>query len=103
MSFAVAKFSLYTHRVYAQKLRVEVIIAGERKPCPLDWLDAFSMRNFTNSAEFDDTLPVADGLMEASFRVKPARLAEALCAWFTQRGKGSGQPISVEVVPAKGT
>jgi hypothetical protein len=83
--------------MYAQKLRVEVVIAGERKPCPLDWLDAFSMRNFTNSAEFDDTLPLADGEMEASLRVKPDRLAEALSAWLTQRGKGNGQPVSVEI------
>lgn len=83
--------------MYAQKLRVDVVIAGERKPCPLDWLDAFSMRNFTNSAEFDDTLPVADGEMEASLRVKPDRLAEALGAWLTQRGKGNGQPLSVEI------
>lgn len=101
MCFAVPGSSLYTLRVYAQKLRVEVIIAGQRKPCPLDWLDAFSMRNFTNSAEFDDTLPLADGLIEASVRVKPARLAEALSAWLTQRGKGSGQPVTVEIAPDK--
>ena len=87
--------------MYAQKLRVEVVIAGGRKPCPLDWLDAFSMRNFTNSVEFDDTLPVADGLIEASLRVKPERLAEALGAWLTQRGKGNGQPVSVEIRSAK--
>jgi hypothetical protein len=43
--------------VYAQKLIVDVVIGGERKPCPLEWLDSFSMRNFTNSAEFDETLP----------------------------------------------
>lgn len=97
--FADATASLYTQRMYAQKLRVDVVIAGERKPCPLDWLDAFSMRNFTNSAEFDDTLPLADGLMEASLRVKPERLAEVLSAWLTQRGKGNGQPVSVEIRP----
>lgn len=87
----------YTRAVYAQKLRVEVVIAGERKPCPLDWLDSFSMRNFTNAAEFDDVLPVTDGRIEASFRVKPERYAEALAAWLTQRGKGSGKPVKVEV------
>ena len=86
--------------MYAQKLRVDVVIAGQRKPCPLDWLDSFSMRNFTNSAEFDDTLPIADGLIEASLRVKPERLAEALAAWLTQRGKGDGQPVSIEIHPA---
>jgi hypothetical protein len=83
--------------MYAQKFSVEVVIAGERKPCPLDWLDSFSMRNFTNAAEFDDVLPLADGRIEASFRVKPERYADALGAWLTQRGKGEGKPVKVEV------
>ena len=44
----------YPHPMYAQKFPVEVLIGGERRPCPLEWLDQFSMRNFTNSADFDD-------------------------------------------------
>ena len=87
--------------MYAQKLKVEVIINGERRPCPLDWLDSFAMRNFTNAAEFDDTLPTGEGTMEASFRVEPARLAAALSQWLTQRGKGNGQPVQVEVCKGK--
>lgn len=83
--------------MYARKLKVDVVIAGERRPCPLDWLDSFSMRNFTNSAEFDDTLPVADGALEASFRVDPGRFAAALAAWLTQRGKGNGKPVEVVI------
>lgn len=83
--------------MYARKLKVEVIIGGERRPCPLDWLDSFAMRNFTNAAEFDDTLPTGDGAMEASFRVEPARLAAALSEWLTKRGKGNGQPVQVEI------
>ena len=83
--------------MYARKLRVEVVIAGARHPCPLDWLDSFAMRNFTGAAEFDDTLPVGEGMMEASFRVEPARLASALGEWLTQRGKGNGQPVQVEI------
>jgi hypothetical protein len=78
--------------MYAQKFHVDVLIRGERKPCPLDWLDQFCMRNFTNSADFDDTLPVADGRLEASFRLTPERFAEGLSAWLTQRGKGEGCP-----------
>jgi len=66
-------------------------------PCPLEWLDLFCMRNFTNSADFDDTLPVADGKIEASFRLAPERFAEGLAAWLTQRGKGNGQPVVVKV------
>ena len=83
--------------MYAQRLRVELLIGDLRRPCPLDWLDGFCMRNFTGSAEFDDTLPVADGLLEAGFCVAPERLAEALAAWLTRRGKGEGQPVDVEV------
>lgn len=83
--------------MYAQKFKVDVIIRGNRQPCPLDWLDQFCMRNFTNAAEFDDTLPVADGQLEASFRVTPERFAESFRAWLTQRGKGQGQPVQVEV------
>jgi hypothetical protein len=87
----------YDGEVYAQKLRVEVVIRGERKQCPLEWLDQFCMRNFTNAVEFDDTLPLADGIVEASFRVTPERFAESLGAWLTQRGKGEGQGLRVEV------
>ena len=83
--------------MYAQKFQVDVIIRGERKACPLDWLDQFCMRNFTNSADFDDTLPVADGRLEASFRLTPERFAEGLSAWLTQRGKGEGELVRVEV------
>ncbi len=85
--------------MYAQRLEVDVVIGGEKKPCPLEWLDSFCMRNFTNAAEFDDTLPIAEGEIEASLRVSPERLAAALAAWLTQRGKGNGRPVEVQVRP----
>ncbi len=77
--------------MYSQKFKVDVVIRGERRACPLEWLDQFCMRNFTNAAEFDDTLPVGEGRVEASFRVTPERFAESFGAWLTQRGKGEGQ------------
>lgn len=83
--------------MYARRLQVEVVLAGERRPCPLEWLDHFAMRNFTGSAEFDDALPVADGLLEAGFHVDSAKLAAALAAWLTRRGKGGGRPVEVEI------
>jgi hypothetical protein len=87
--------------MYVQRFFVEVIVGGQRRPCPLDWLDVFCMRNFTGSAEFDDTLPLAEGLLEAGFRVAPARLALALGEWLTKRGKGGrGSAIEVEIRPA---
>jgi len=72
-------------------------IGNERSPVPLDWLDSFCMRNFTGSAEFDDTLPTGDGKLEAGARVDPARLAAAMSEWFTKRGKGNGKAVVVEL------
>jgi hypothetical protein len=86
--------------MFAQKLRVEVLIGGEKKPAPLDWLDSFCMRNFTGSAEFDDTLPLAEGRMEAGLNVDPSRLAAAMGEWLTKRGKGNGKPVTVEIKTA---
>jgi hypothetical protein len=87
--------------MYAQKFTVEVLIRGHRQACPLEWLDQFCMRNFTNAAEFDDTLPTADGHVQASFRLTPERFAEGLSAWLTQRGKGEGAPVEVIVTTSK--
>jgi hypothetical protein len=83
--------------MYAQKFKVEVVIRGEARPCPLEWLDQFCMRNFTNAADFDDALPAGEGKIEASFRLTPERFAEGLSAWLNQRGKGQGQPVVVHV------
>lgn len=81
--------------MYARKWIVEIEVAGDRQPCPLDWLDSFCMRNFTNAPEFDDTLPAGDGRLEASFRVDAERFAAAFGDWLTKRGKGNGQPVRV--------
>lgn len=87
----------YDCAVYAQKFKVQLVIQGQRRDCPLEWLDQFCMRNFTNSAEFDDTLPLETGAVEVSFRVTPERFAESLGVWLNQRGKGEGQPVLVEI------
>jgi hypothetical protein len=88
----------YTSRImYARKLQANVVIGNDRRPAPLEWLDSFCMRNFTGSAEFDDTLPTADGRLEAGLAVDPERLAQAMSEWFTKRGKGNGQPVTIEL------
>ena len=87
----------YDVLMYGQRFQVDVIVGGERRACPLEWLDQFCMRNFTNAAEFDDTLPIAEGKIEAGFRVTPERFAESFRSWLMQRGKGEGHPIQVEV------
>jgi hypothetical protein len=83
--------------MFARKLKAEMRIGEERRPVPLDWLDAFCMRNFTGSGEFDDTLPVGEGRLEAGLGVQSERLAAAMGEWFTKRGKGNGQAVRVEV------
>jgi hypothetical protein len=83
--------------MYARKLAAEIVIGAERRAAPLEWLDSFCMRNFTGSAEFDDTLPVSEGRLEAGLAVDPARLATAMSEWFTKRGKGNGQAVTVEL------
>jgi len=88
---------LYSRGVYTRKLRAEMRVGAQRRPVPLDWLDSFCMRNFTGSPEFDDTLPTADGRLEAGFRVEPERLAAAMSEWFTRRGKGEGAAVVVEI------
>ena len=85
--------------MYARKWSVEVEVEGERRPCPLEWLDSFCMRNFTNSAAFDDTLPAGEGRLESSFRVDPDQFAAAFSEWLTKRGKGNGQPVRVSLQP----
>ena len=43
--------------MFARKVRVEYDEQRTRLPCPLKWLDSFSMRHFTNFTVFADTLP----------------------------------------------
>jgi len=71
--------------MFARKLRVEYETAGERHPCPLKWMDNFSMRNFTNASVFDDTLPVSDGIMEIGAKVPTAALHDAMEDWFRRK------------------
>jgi len=79
--------------MFSRKICVEYEQDGKRLPCPLKWLDNFSMRNFTNASVFDDTLPVSDGAMEIGELVPLDRLKEAMEDWFQRKGylsKGSG-------------
>jgi hypothetical protein len=92
---------LYSRRMYARKLHAEMEIGGERRPVPLDWLDSFCMRNFTGSGEFDDTLSTGEGRLEAGLSVDLERLAAAMSEWFTKRGKGNGQPVTVVIRQAE--
>jgi hypothetical protein len=72
--------------MFSRKIRVEYEVDGKRVPCPLKWLDSFSMRSFTNESVFDDTLPVADGVIEIGERVPVEKLKEAMQDWFRRKG-----------------
>jgi hypothetical protein len=73
--------------MFARKIFIQHVDAdGCRHPCPLRWIDNFAMRNFTNDALFDDTLPVADGLLECGHRVPLPRLQAAMEDWFRRKG-----------------
>jgi len=72
--------------MFARKIRVEYEERDQRLPCPLKWLDSFSMRNFTNASVFDDTLPTADGEMEIGAKVPLQRLQESMEDWFHRKG-----------------
>ena len=71
--------------MFSRKIRVEFVEVTQRHPCPLKWLDSFSMRNFTNDPIFDDTLPVADGQMEIGRNVPLDRLQSAMEDWFRRK------------------
>lgn len=78
--------------MFARKIRVEYEKNGQKFPCPMKWLDSFSMRNFTNATVFDDTLPVLDGQIEIGRKVPLPELAAAMEDWFQRKGylaKGS--------------
>jgi hypothetical protein len=73
--------------MFARRLSIERVDAeGARHLCPVKWIDSFAMRNFTNDAIFDDTLPVGDGALEAGARVPLERLQEAMEDWFRRKG-----------------
>ena len=73
--------------MFVRRISVERIDAsGVRHACPIKWIDNFAMRNFTNESVFDDTLPLADGLLEAGHRVPLARLQTAMEDWFRRKG-----------------
>jgi hypothetical protein len=72
--------------MFVRKIRVEYLSEATPHTCPLKWLDNFSMRNFTNATIFDDTIPIADGLMEIGARVPLNDLKDAMEDWFRRKG-----------------
>ena len=71
--------------MFARRIKIEYEVKGERRRCEMRWLDSFAMRNFTNATAFDDTLPIADGLMEIGTHVEISSLTAAMQDWFRRK------------------
>lgn len=82
--------------MFARKIQVDVVNAQGARPCPLAWLDSFCMRSFTGRSAFDETLPVGDGLLEASFRVDLPALQADMEDWLTRKC-GAGKPVKLNL------
>ena len=60
------------------------------------------MRRFTGDAAFDDTLPQAEGILQAGFRVDAERLAAEFGDWLTKK-KGNGARVAVHIAEERKT
>jgi hypothetical protein len=87
--------------VFARKIQVQLAGPQGPEPCPLAWLDSFFMRSFTGRSAFDETLPVADGLVEAGFGVDLEVLKADLEDWLTRKF-GAGKPVKVSLTETRG-
>jgi hypothetical protein len=77
---------MFSRKLFSRKLTIERIgTIGTAHPCPIKWIDNFAMRNFTNDAIFDDTLPIAGGLLEAGDRVPIDRLRVSMEDWLRRK------------------
>ncbi len=86
--------------MFARKIHVEVIKPEGMQACPLPWLDSFCMRSFTGREAFDETLPVQDGLLEASRRVNIDALQRDLEDWLTRKF-GEGKPVKLRLAEVR--
>ena len=82
--------------MFARKVRVEIVEGTASRPCPVAWLDSFCMRSFTGRSVFDETLPVADGEMEAGHRVDLEALRVDLEDWLTRKF-GEGRTVRLRL------
>jgi hypothetical protein len=82
--------------VFARRIRVEIDGPEGPRACPLEWLDSFCMRSFTGRGAFDETLPVADGELEASFQVDTNALRADMEDWLTRKfGEGKAVKLTL--------
>ncbi len=75
--------------MFAQKLKITV----DGAPVPKAWLDQYFMRYFTGASAFDETLPVGDGELEASYAVKREDAEAQFGAWLRGRKLIAGSAV----------
>jgi hypothetical protein len=76
---------------------------GAAHPVPIAHLDRFSMRNYTNDATLDGTLPAADGVLEAGKRVPTDLLFERMQDWFRRKGYlAQGESLRISELQSPG-
>ena len=86
--------------MFARKILIEIASSGAARACPLVWLDSFCMRSFTGREAFDETLPVADGELEVSFRVDTKGLQTDMEDWFTRKF-GEGEAVKLTLTESR--
>jgi hypothetical protein len=84
--------------MFARRFRVTLRREESEKPVPKAWLDQFFMRNFTGYRAFDETLAMADGVIEASLAVSPEEMQLQFEKWLRGRRMIAGD---VELVIAE--
>lgn len=86
--------------MFARKIHVELVDPRGLRACPMAWLDSFCMRSFTGRSAFDETLPVADGELEAGFQVDLAELQADMEDWITRKF-GEGKAVKLKLSERK--
>jgi hypothetical protein len=88
--------------VFARRIEAQLLHGQRTRPCPLPWLDSFFMRSFTGHSAFDDSLPLADGLIEAGFAIDLQALKADLEEWLTRKfGEGRHVNLILREVDSK--
>lgn len=82
--------------MFARKIKAELTGPQGPQACPIAWLDSFCMRSFTGRSAFDEILPIADGQLEASFRVDLAALQADMEDWLTRKF-GEGRAVKLNL------
>jgi hypothetical protein len=80
--------------VFARKIQVQILGPDEAQPCPIAWLDSFFMRSFTGRSAYDESLPIADGVIEAGFGVDLQALRVDLEDWLSRKF-GAGHHVKL--------